>query len=104
MSIKAWPDKKDPQDVVDYDLDWGAERLEVGETLVNAVWAIVKIPAADVDNPLTINSSVFQSSGLTKVWLSGGVKGQYTLTCHVTTSSVPARQYDWSKYLKVEHL
>lgn len=101
MSFSKWIDSKDPQDVSDWDLDW-ADRLVDPETLVTAVWTISKIPADDLSNPLVIDSQSNEATGLSKVWLSGGVKGTYNLTCHATTSG--GRQYDQTKALKVESL
>lgn len=101
MGFKAWKDSKDPQDTSDWDLDW-TDRLVDSETLLTAVWTISKVPADNVSNPLVISSQVNEATGLSKVWLTGGVKGNYNLTCHATTSG--GRQYDHTKILKVEPL
>lgn len=98
---KRWKASKDPQDVKDYDVNW-APRLLAGEQLSSAVWSIAKRPGNDDSLPLTINTSPYETTGLSKVWLSGGIKGTYQLLNHVVTNQ--GRQYDQTMELVVESL
>ena len=101
MGFKAWQDSKDPQDISDWDLDW-VDRLVDSETLVAATWVIAKVPADNASNPLAIGAQINQTTGLSKIWLLGGVKGTYNLLCHASTSG--GREYDHTMALKVESL
>ena len=90
----TWP-TKDPDEVLDYQLDWADEaqpRLVTGETLVTSTWSVV-------EGDVVIDSETFAPSGLTTVWLSAGTAGQNTLLNRVTTSG--GRTYDQSVKLRV---
>jgi hypothetical protein len=78
MAIPIWDRTKDPDEVVDYDLDWSAE---IGDdTIVSSQWFPTKAAG------LTINSNAFDDTA-TKVWLSGGTIGETaTLTNRVSTA------------------
>lgn len=72
-----WPNK-DPQDVLDYAIDWSAELEE--ETLTGSAWSVAP-------NTLTIDSDAI-GGDQTILWLSGGESGtRYTVTNTVTTSA-----------------
>lgn len=90
-----WP-PKDPDEVLDYQLDWADPddpRLETGETLTASQYSIVE---GDVE----INSQTFAESGLTTVWLSGGTSGTLCIVLNrVTTSG--GRTYDQSVKLRI---
>lgn len=74
---------KDPSAVLDYTFDWSAW-LTSPETIQTAV---ITVPTG-----LTLNSTVVNPTQVTG-WIAGGASGQqYTVTCHITTNSVPARQ------------
>lgn len=85
--------KKDPNAVLDYTFDWTAYLTPLADTIASVSWII--------------------SSGLTKVsqsnttttataFISGGVVGKTeTLTCRITTNSVPPRVDDRSVLLKI---
>ncbi|UXN70897.1 hypothetical protein N8A98_06835 [Devosia neptuniae] len=89
MSL-SW-DAKDPNEVLDYDLNWAA-RLS-GDTIVTSTWLLA-------DGALVIDSDE-QSGTATKVWLSGGAEGvSYTLTNRVVTSG--NRTMDESVRIKIK--
>lgn len=92
--MQSWP-AKDPNEVLDYQLDWSddtSSRLEVGESIVTSTWVVV---SGDV----VIDSSS-QASGVTTVWLSGGTDGMpCVLLNRVTTSN--GRIYDYSVRLRI---
>ncbi len=89
MSL-SW-DAKDPNEVLDYDLNWAA-RLS-GDTIVTSTWLLA-------DGALVIDSEE-QSGTATKVWLSGGAEGvSYTLTNRVVTSG--NRTMDESVRIKIK--
>lgn len=87
---------KDPQDVLDYAVDWNRSRdgapdgtgmLAPSETITDSTWV--------VQTGLTKEASPAPTSvaGKTTVWISGGIAGQrYEITNHITTSQ--GRQYD----------
>ena len=60
-----WPDK-DPNEVLDYDLDW-SDRLPASDTISGSTFTVA-------EGDVTVNSSSFTTS-TTKVWLSGGTDG-----------------------------
>lgn len=85
--------KKDPHAVLDYTFDWTSYLTPLVDTISSVTWIL--------------------SSGLTKVsqsnttttataFISGGVVGKTeTLTCRITTNSVPPRVDDRSVLLKI---
>jgi len=90
----VWP-AKDPDEVLDYLLDWSAVPLENGETISESTWE------SDVSGIAIGSSSIVDCS--TVVWLSGGVAGtSYKLTNHIVTSE--AREYDQSVTIRVKDL
>jgi hypothetical protein len=73
--IDRW--KKDPSDVLDYQVDW-SKWLQAGETLVSRT--------VTPDTGITVDSSVLGVDKVT-IWLSGGTIGNtYRIGCRVTTS------------------
>ena len=75
MAFLTWPDK-DPNEVLDYGLDWTA-RL-AGDSITASSWTV------DVGT-ITIDSDE-NTTTLTTAWLSGGSAGTtYTLTNRVVT-------------------
>jgi hypothetical protein len=90
-----WPEK-DPNEVLDYQLDWADPedpRLEASELLLTSVWSIV---LGDV----VIDSSSFTAGGLSTVWLSAGSSGmKCELLNRVTTSK--GRTYDKTVVLRI---
>ena len=93
----SWP-KKDPDEVLDYQLDWADAddpRLETGETLSASTWTVV-------EGDVVIDSSSYVATGLSTVWLSGGTAGtRCVLLNRVTTSG--GRTYDQSVILRIRN-
>lgn len=88
----AWP-FKDPDEVLDYRIDWTA-RLDT-DSIVASTWVI-----SGTDAALDEDSNLF-SADLTTIWLSGGTVGvKYLLTNHITTAG--GRQMDQTVALKVK--
>lgn len=86
---------KDPAATLDYSLDWGAEWLDVADSIVASSWSI----SGDA-NSLMITDQPFTPAVAT-VWLSGGIAGSsYILTNHITTAA--QRQDDRSLMIIVQ--
>jgi hypothetical protein len=74
VSLK-WP-PKDPDEVLDYELDWTA-RL-AGDTIASSVWTAS-------DPSITMETDSFSGTS-TFLWLSGGDVGTtYRMLNHITT-------------------
>lgn len=70
-------DPKDPNAVIDYDIDW-SKRLPDGDIILVSDWIV---PAG-----ITMDSEE-STNTTTKIWLSGGTAGQtYALTNRITTA------------------
>lgn len=83
---------KDPDAVLDYSWDW-SNWLEAGETIVTA--------SVTAETGITKDSETNDTTSVT-AWLSGGTAGEsYTVTCRITTNSVPARTDERSIILRV---
>lgn len=83
---------KDPSAVLRYIWDWGAEWLDVGETITSAT---VTVPAG-----LTKDSQSNTATTVT-VWLSGGTVSTtwHKVVCHITTSL--GQQEDRTLFVRV---
>lgn len=85
----TWP-PKDPQELLDYDVDW-TDRLN-GDTITDSVWSIAKGTVTISDQSATTTD--------TKVWLAGGTLGE---TCevlnHITTAAL--REMEQTVRLKI---
>lgn len=91
----TWP-AKDPNEVLDYEVDWAAEdepRLETGETLITSTFSVT-------EGDVVIDSSTFAASGLATVWLSGGTAGTKCVILNRVTTSED-RTYDQSVTLRI---
>lgn len=87
--MDRWPNK-DPDDVLDYGIDWTAEIAE-GDSIATSEW----LP----DDGLTAGETGI-SGTITTVWLSGGQDGRvYRVTNRVTTAA--GRRMDRSAALFV---
>lgn len=83
-----WPNK-DPDDILDYAIDW-TEQL-AGDTIATVAWT--------VPEGLTLDRSSF-AGGVTVAWLSGGSAGRiYQVTCRITTTA--GRRMDCTPRLQV---
>lgn len=93
MSVKKFPDPKDPGDDLDYVNNW-ANVLTTGETITTSTWTV----------PAGLTSHDESHTGTTAViWLAGGVVDvDYTLTNVITTSL--ARVFERDVVLKVRNL
>ena len=90
--MKTWP-AKDPDEILDYDLDWTPrlystdelDRIEAGETVTPAD-TIASSSFTLPSGTLVANSSSYTSTH-TKVWLAGGAEGEsYLVQNRVTTA------------------
>lgn len=89
--MSCWPNK-DPNEVLDYQVDWGTNILQAGETIITSVFLV---ESGDV----TIDSDDVVG-GLTTVWLSGGTDGtRCKITNRITTSD--GRVYDRTRTLRI---
>lgn len=92
MTIPTWERTKDPNEVVDYDLDWSDLMTDDTDTIATSSWTV---PAG-----ITKDSSS-NTTTRTKVWLSGGTAGEtYTLLNRITTAG--GRTLDQSVKLKMK--
>ena len=89
-----WFPDKDPDEVLDYQIDW-TSALDEGDTIATSAWSIVTAP----DAVLEIDSET-NAATTTTVWLSGGTLGvRYGLLNRITT--VGGRTMDQSVYIKI---
>jgi hypothetical protein len=73
-----WPEPKDPNEVLDYQILWNG-RLISGDEIVNSTWIITPAGLVKDDDEFTVNSTL--------IWLSSGtVDTTYDLTNRVITS------------------
>lgn len=96
MSIR-WP-AKDPDERLDFGLDWTKEMARVGDTISESSWDVTS-----GDGGLLIEDAAGVISGMvTSVWLTGGTVGEtYTVTNRMTTTA--GRIYERSATLRVRH-
>lgn len=90
----SWP-PKDPNDVLDYSLDWHL-RLVEGDAISASLWFTDSASSPGLE----MDSDSFDGNSAT-VWLSGGLAGTtYIVTNRVTTTD--GRVMDQSVKLKVK--
>lgn len=83
---------KDPDEVLDYDLDWGNQMTLDTDTIASSTWTV---PVG-----ITKNSST-NSTTATKIWVSGGTAGQtYALVNEIVTAG--GRTFERTVNLKVK--
>lgn len=105
MSL-TWP-YKDPDEVLDYDVDWTNRLYDAGEL------ALVESGQTVVPNDVILDSTFTMPEGslvkdsasfistATKIWLSGGDEGQtYLIVNEITT--VGGRTMDQTMKLKIK--
>lgn len=86
---------KDPNDIIDYLVDW-SDWLSDGDTIASSTWIV---PAG-----ITKDSDTFTNT-TTTIWLSGGTAGQsYSLTNRIVTSNNPPRTKDKTITIRVKEL
>lgn len=84
---------KDPQDIIDYRIDWSGW-LRDGDTIIASEWTV---PDGIVSEQDSFNTTS------TTIWLSGGSAGQsYSLTNHITTTQ--GREKDKTITVRVKEL
>lgn len=87
---------KDPQAVLDYAIDWGAQYLGDGDALADSSWAVLP---DEVDGVAIVGSTF--GDRITTVNVSGGIAGRiYRLANRVVTQS--GRVDERSVVLRVE--
>jgi len=87
---------KDPEAVLDYSIDWGAEYLAAGELLAESEWSV----APDEPGGAVIAGNDFDATTST-VRVGGGIVGRlYALANRVTTAT--GRIDDRSIIIRVE--
>lgn len=86
----TWP-SKDPNEVLDYQIDWTA-RLASGETISTSTFTVA--------SGTVVKDSSSYLAGVATVWLSGGADGEVcTILNRITTSA--GRTYDQSVKLRI---
>jgi hypothetical protein len=99
--MKQWP-SKDPNEVVDYQLDWAdpkAPRLQASEMLTSSTWSVV---TGDVVISMSPIPPAYTAGGLSTVWLTGGSPStKCELLNRVTTSL--GRTYDQTVRLRIRN-
>jgi len=89
----TWPNK-DPDEVLDYSIDWSAQMAADGDTIASAEWIV---PAE-----LTKGAEVVTGNIVT-VWLSGGTAARsHFVTSRITTTA--GRVMDRSARLLITNL
>lgn len=84
-------DDKDPDEHVDFELDWRKRRLDEGDNVAASTWT--------VPDGLTMTESSFDVDG-TVIWLSGGTLNEtYVLVNRVETAG--GRTMDQSVRLRI---
>ncbi len=83
---------KDPSAVLDYSFDWSAWLAE-GESIVTY----------DVTVDGVTKNSQARAGAIVTAWIAGGTLGEVaSVTCAVTTDSVPARTEQRTVYLRIQ--
>ena len=100
MAFLLW-DPKDPDDVLDYVVDWTAV-LSATEAIITSEWEITPVSATD---PLTKDSDeiVSPDAQKTRIWLSGGNPGVTYLVVNTVTTD-ETRTFERTVKLKVKDL
>ena len=83
---------KDPNDVLDYRVDW-SKWLRDGDTILVSEWIVPD--GIEMDSETNTNTT-------TIIWLSGGTTGRYSLTNRITTAQ--GRQRDRTITIRVREL
>lgn len=103
----SWP-AKDPDEVLDYDIDWTSrlysadelDRVSAGETVVPADTIVTSTFTLPSDIAL-VKDSESNGTTATKIWLSGGTEGQtYLIVNEIVTAG--GRTMDQTVKLKIK--
>lgn len=85
--------KKDPNATVDFKVDWTAWLATVSDAISSVEWVVT--------GGLVVEDSSFTANTAT-AFVSGGTEDETaTLTCRITTSSVPPRVDDRTLNIKI---
>jgi hypothetical protein len=88
-------DPKDPNDVIDYSINWARYLNRIGDEILSSSWPVVP-------DGITLQTHTHNDT-LTTAWLSGGTAGsRYKLTNRIVT--VGGRTLDRSITIKVREL
>ncbi len=91
MAFPSFP-SKDPDEVLDYQIDWDKKRLKGTDTILTSTWIV---PAG------ITNDSDSTTDTITTIWLSGGtLNATYELVNRIVT--VGGRTYDQTVKLKIK--
>lgn len=107
--MDRWP-PKDPQEILDYEIDWGTERLEEAEEIVTSDWAIedddetLEILTNSPHQPIVVaHEETGRPNSVTRCWLSGGTLGvQYIVTNTITTTAERTRELSGKLKIKAK--
>lgn len=89
---KQWARPKDPNEVLDYDLDWSAQMTADTDEIVSSMWTVPAGITKDSQSATTTR---------TKVWLSGGTaNATYELLNRIVTDG--GRTFDQTVKLKMK--
>jgi hypothetical protein len=93
---REWPTPKDPDERLDYTLNWGKELSKHNDSIFESYWAF----EGDNDGALVIESDGVNGYK-TYVWLIGGThKARYTLRNRVYTTA--GRIYERTASLTIQ--
>lgn len=71
--------RKDPDEALDYTLDWGTKWLPAGDSVTDATWTVPTGVTEPKASTLADNKAT--------VWVAGGTAGEsYPLLCTITTA------------------
>ena len=88
---------KDPDAIVDFGFNWGADYLIGAETLTSSAWTVDPVETGGIAIESDSNTTTTAT-----VWTSGGkLRGIYTLTNRIVTSD--GRTDERSITVRVEH-
>lgn len=91
---------KDPNDIVDYRIDWSDELKQYGDTISTSVWTVQE-GLTKVADPNTGTMDPFTNTAAI-VWVSGGTAGAYTAHNRITTAQ--GRRRDRTIIITVKEL
>lgn len=92
MSIPMLRWEKDPDEVLDFQIDWATNVLEDGDEIDTSTWIMPAGVTKDDDSNTT---------GTATVWISGGTHNRtYEIVNRITTTG--GRTYDQTARLKVK--
>jgi hypothetical protein len=90
--MKSWP-ALDPNEILDFEIDWVEDgALEDSELILTSTWAVEQGTVTILDSAPHVSTNN-STSGITKVWLTGGTLGEVCiLTNTITTDATRTKQ------------